>query len=105
MKMQFFLGITWYSIVDLHSPFLRFLILGFGDNDNENDDDDDNDNENENDDDNENDNENDDYDVPPLLLDEREPCRQVPWVPHISSQALNAPLICEARLENRWSLL
>ena len=77
MKMQFFLGITWYSIVDLHSPFLRFLILGFGDNDNEND----------------------DYDVPPLLLDEREPCRQVPWVPHISSQALNAPLICEARLE------
>ena len=81
MKMQFFLGIreilgTGSLIFTL--PFSS-PILGFGDNDKEND----------------------GYDVLPLLLDEREPCRQVPWVPHISSQALNAPLICEERLENR----
>ena len=87
MKLHVFLGIRerlgkiWLIFtLPFSSP-----ILCFGDNDNEND--------------------NDNSDVPPLLLDEREPCRQVPWVPHISSQALNAPLICEVRLEKGWSLI
>ena len=79
MKLHVFLGIRerlgkiWLIFtLPFSSP-----IFGFGDKDNHND----------------------NGDGPPLLLDEREPCRQVPWVPHISSQALNAPLICEARLE------